>query len=414
MLEDAFPMKQAHKFVLGLCLAVFISSVHPFAFAAVKSGQSCKKLGSTSTTNGVKYTCIKSGKKFVWNKGVKVAPAVKPTPTPPPTPEVTPTPTPTVTPSPTTAPLQRWDESDRLDALLRQFSDRLNQIANYQPEMIIEFGKGTYDDYKELITVGIAASAKFWSADIKSPLKFPVIYSGVEDRDWFLSRIAFYGHSSPQYLENVDRRIALDGDRVGMAGLSYSNGTYLIQFFRGKALTKLYPLDYSTVSHEYSHAAQTYFLKGKMDALPCWAMEGGANVYANIIVGLFIRNTKADEYVIRNGAVRMSLESKENDLWSASDDQIFSMIKSMERQNSSQCTFPTKLGYSLGMLIYEQLLGKYGQAKAIAWMEGSASSNWQGAFETVYGMKVEDWYKNEAIPYAKAEVQKIKKEWPRD
>ncbi len=47
-------------------------------------------------------------------------------------------------------------------------------------------------------------------------------------------------------------------------------------------------------------------------------------------------------------------------------------------------------------------------------MEGSASSNWQGAFETVYGMKVEDWYKNEAIPYAKAEVQKIKKEWPRD
>jgi hypothetical protein len=312
------------------------------------------------------------------------------------------------------APLQRWDESERLDALLSQFSNRVSQLANYQPEMIVEFGKGTYDDYKELINVGIAAAAKFWSADIKSPLKFPVIYSGVEDRDWFLSRLAFYGHSSPQYLENLDRRIALDGDRVNMAGLSYSNGTYLIQFFRGKALTRLSPLDYSTVSHEYSHAAQTYFLKGKMDALPCWAMEGGANVYANIIVGLFIRNTKADEYLIRNGSVRMSLDSRENDLWTASDDQFFSMIKSMERQNSPQCTFPTKLGYSLGMLIYEQLLGKYGQAKAIAWMESSASTNWQMAFESVYGIKVDDWYKNEAIPYAKAEVKKIKKEWPRD
>lgn len=339
-----------------------------------------------------------------------MTPVIKPTPSDTSSAEQTPTPS----PIPTSSPLQRWDESDRLDALLTQFSDRINQSANFQPEMIIEFGKGTYDDYKELINVGIAAAAKFWSTDIKSPLKFPVIYSGVEDRDWFLSRIAFYGHSSPQYLENVDRRIALDGDRVGMAGLSYSNGTYLIQFFRGKALTRLYPLDYSTVSHEYSHAAQTYFLKGKMDSFPCWAMEGGANVYANIIIGLFIRNTKADEYLIRNGSVRMSLESRENDLWTASDDQFYNMIKSMERQNSPQCTFPTKLGYSLGMLIYEQLLGKYGQAKAIAWMEASASTNWQMAFENIYRIKVDDWYKNEAIPYAKTEVKKIRKEWPRD
>ena len=403
-------MKQADKYTLGLCLAVFISSVQPLALAAVKSGQSCSKVGATSISKGVKYTCIKSGKKLVWNKGVKIVPVAKPTPSVTASPEQTPIPT----PSPTSSPLQRWDESDRLDALLTQFSDRINQSANFQPEIIIEFGKGTYDDYKELINVGIAAAAKFWSTDIKSPLKFPVIYSGVEDRDWFLSRIAFYGHSSPQYLENVDRRIALDGDRVGMAGLSYSNGTYLIQFFRGKALTRLYPLDYSTVSHEYSHAAQTYFLKGKMDAFPCWAMEGGANVYANIIIGLFIRNTKADEYLIRNGSVRMSLESRENDLWTASDDQFYNMIKSMERQNSPQCTFPTKLGYSLGMLIYEQLLGKYGQAKAIAWMEASASTNWQMAFENIYRIKVDDWYKNEAIPYAKTEVKKIRKEWPRD
>lgn len=397
---------------ISVSAVLIIGGNFSIASAAVKSGESCSKLGATSTSKGIKHTCIKSRNKLVWNKGVKVVPVVKPTPTPSPSPkpEVTPTPTPTST----SIPLKRWDESERLDALLTQFSSRVNQPGNYQPEMIIEFGKGTYDDYKELINVGIAAAAKFWSADIKTPLKFPVIYSGVEDRDWFVSRIDFYGHSSPQYLENLDRRIALDGDRVGMAGLSYSNGTYLIQFFRGKALTKLYPLDYSTVPHEYSHAAQTYFLKGKMDAFPCWAMEGGANVYANIIVGLFIRNTKADEYIIRNGSVRMSLDSRENDLWTASDDQLYSMIKLMERHTSPECTFPTKLGYSLGMLIYEQLLGKYGQAKAITWMEETASTNWQMAFENVYGIKVEDWYRNEAIPYAKAEVKKIKKEWPRD
>lgn len=409
-------MKQSSKFALGLSLAVILMGAQTVASAAVKAGQSCSKAGITSTYKGVKYTCIKSGKKLVWNKGVKVVPVVKPTPTPSPTPEVIPTPTPTVTPTPTptTTPFQRWDESDQLDNLLSQFSGRLNQTANYQPEMTIEFGKGTYEDYKELINIGMAAAAKFWSADMKAPLKFPVIYSGVEDRDWFLSRIAFYGHSSPQYITEVNRRIALDGDNVGMAGYSYTNGTSLIQFFRGKGLTKLYPLDYSTVSHEYSHAAQTFFMNGKMDAMPCWAIEGGANVYANIIVGLFIKNTKADEYLIRNGSVRMSLDSKENDLWTATDDQIYTMIKSIERQNSPQCTFPSRLGYSLGMLMYEQLLGKYGQDKAIAWMQSSPTKGWQSAFESVYGSKVEDWYKNEAIPYAKAEVKKVKKAWPRD
>ena len=280
--------------------------------------------------------------------------------------------------------------------------------------MIFEFGKDTDPEYKELITIGINAGAKFWSTDIKSSLKFPVIYSGTDDKDWFLSRIAFYGHSSPMYLAEVERRIGMEGNQVMLAGLSYVQGTYLMQYLRGNGRTKLYPLDYSTASHEYSHAAQNYFLKGNVNAFPCWAMEGGANVYANIIVGLFIKNTKADEYLIRNGSVRMSLESKQYDLWTATNDQLYEMIKSIEPQISPQCTFPGKLGYSLGMLMYEQLLAKYGQAKAIEWMESSPTKGWQSAFESVYGMKVDDWYKNELIAYVKDEVKKIKKEWPRN
>ena len=43
------------------------------ATAAVKPGTTCKKLGQISKSAGIKYTCIKSGKKYVWSKGVKVA-----------------------------------------------------------------------------------------------------------------------------------------------------------------------------------------------------------------------------------------------------------------------------------------------------------------------------------------------------
>ena len=45
--------------------------------AAVKAGSICAKLGVTSTASGKKFTCIKSGKKLIWNKGVPLA---QPTP----------------------------------------------------------------------------------------------------------------------------------------------------------------------------------------------------------------------------------------------------------------------------------------------------------------------------------------------
>ncbi|MFM8491107.1 MAG: hypothetical protein ACKN9X_04165, partial [Candidatus Methylopumilus sp.] len=38
--------------------------------AAVKAGASCKTLGLTSVASGKTYTCVKSGKKLIWNKGV--------------------------------------------------------------------------------------------------------------------------------------------------------------------------------------------------------------------------------------------------------------------------------------------------------------------------------------------------------
>ena len=42
------------------------------AHAVVKAGSKCTKLNATTTVSGKKYTCIKSGGKLVWNKGVLV------------------------------------------------------------------------------------------------------------------------------------------------------------------------------------------------------------------------------------------------------------------------------------------------------------------------------------------------------
>jgi hypothetical protein len=85
-----------------LAVALSLTLVVSVAQAAVKAGSGCSKAGSTSTVSGKKYTCIKSGKKLVWNKGVVV---VKPTPTNSPKPN----PTPTSESTPTLKPLIAGD-----------------------------------------------------------------------------------------------------------------------------------------------------------------------------------------------------------------------------------------------------------------------------------------------------------------
>jgi hypothetical protein len=47
------------------------------AYAAVKPGAACKKVGQTTTVSGKKYTCVKSGKKLVWSKGSVVSKPAK-------------------------------------------------------------------------------------------------------------------------------------------------------------------------------------------------------------------------------------------------------------------------------------------------------------------------------------------------
>jgi M6 family metalloprotease-like protein len=93
-------MKRLILNVLIGCLALSLN-ISP-ATAAVKPGGACKQVGKVVQTAGMKYKCVKSGKKFVWSKGQLVVkatptPTLKPTPTP--TPTLKPTPTPTQTPA---------------------------------------------------------------------------------------------------------------------------------------------------------------------------------------------------------------------------------------------------------------------------------------------------------------------------
>jgi len=74
---------------IAVAVVLLLSPVVVNASAAPKAGAKCTKAGSTATAGGMKFTCIKSGTKLVWNKGVAIkAAAPKPSVTPESKPEV--------------------------------------------------------------------------------------------------------------------------------------------------------------------------------------------------------------------------------------------------------------------------------------------------------------------------------------
>ena len=55
-----------------LITPLLLSSQFSTSHAAVKAGDACTKAGDVSIASGKTYTCIKSGQKLIWNKGVAV------------------------------------------------------------------------------------------------------------------------------------------------------------------------------------------------------------------------------------------------------------------------------------------------------------------------------------------------------
>ena len=55
-----------------LAIALCIAPLSHASGVTAKAGASCAKLKATSIVKGKKFTCVKSGKKLVWNKGVLV------------------------------------------------------------------------------------------------------------------------------------------------------------------------------------------------------------------------------------------------------------------------------------------------------------------------------------------------------
>lgn len=361
--------------------------------AKPKIGGPCTKVGKIITIGGVRAKCTARGrpgkKRLVW---ARVPGNPSPSPSPTPTPSPTPSPTPTPTPTPTR------DRPTGLSALYstawtwayKDIDDRVAAMTLAPVALDVRRTDNFPAGLAERMLAGYDRVGSFWS-DVATPQRPIVVRMGTEkDLDWWRSELGRFG---PLY-DSIARGYESAGAYSNSAN-SYTEGT---QFHHSFTFGTLIPLEgqrhaiHVTVPHEFTHSIQAAAGKG-LNSLPCWFIEGHANVYG-VAVGA---PTEADRAAERQRTLRRELPM--SGAWPATvPDQIAQALKRAESREGYMCP---RSSYSLGMLAVEALVILYGHAEVNRFMTQTKALAWTSAFTTTFGTTPDDFY-SAVAPYITA------------
>jgi len=287
-------------FAVTLITAINLLSISA-SLAVVKAGSTCSKLGVTSTIAGKKYTCVKSGKKLVWNKGVAIAkpkpsarpiPSATPTPTPTPTPTVTATPTPTPTPAPIVerAPTGFNDLVDNFKGVYVGVWNSSNSKITTNPPLDVKqnilLGPNTKLPYIEIPEM-YNRGTQFFAGFIQ-PKRFNAIYYVQDDIKWAEAKVLEL-YSNPDEVQQISRNCQsaqrCNGANAGVPKIDSGHANYAVT----EGANDPYHLKGGVEIHEYTHMVQFMQFQGKptqrnnggLGLLPNWFIEGHAHLAGN-------------------------------------------------------------------------------------------------------------------------------------
>ena len=303
-----FHTYQVRKFITVIAsVSLFLTPIQFLNAAIIKTGANCSKMGISQVINGYKFTCIKSGKKLIWDKGAAVK---KPTPTvsvspspiisnaPSPTASSSPTFSPTPIPSPTPA-IQKEVPTPRPSqsfSTLYGLADPIellafNELTNYQksqpeltsgslqldisPHASKELSDATYND--------LLRGVQFWQKYTSSNPKVHMVFADRQDMDWFKDKMIAIQPNNTSWLDRI-YNLAKENPQSAYGGANGldSNGNMLFFFLPGTATRADSPGWLGVGPHEWTHQAQ-YTISGDINKAPCWFKEGQATYFGNAI-----------------------------------------------------------------------------------------------------------------------------------
>jgi hypothetical protein len=346
-------------------LSLFLSSSLSPANAAAKAGAKCTKPGNVEVVKGKTFTCVKSGKKVVWNKGVSQTPG------------------------------------KNISAREQAFNSlRLIYNTNKDKSPKNEIQIISHSSIKQSVVSEVRNRTtnflKFFG-DESANIDFHIIIGNNETTAWMAQELTkadpagSRGHAEWEnwFKGNLNSSNRCKMWNAGSHGFS-ADGSGLLSF-------TLYPNDCTnpldivwktTVEHEVVGHMQRIWSEKRDELLPCWLNEGQQVYYGSVL-----------------GSAKNFLEFKEVFSWHKrfKKQDLMTAAKRLGTGFSGAACGSQEGGYEAGRLLVEQLVYQFGHealisfTKAIVNTPGQDSEKWKVAFEKQFKISYDKWLEK-AVP----------------
>ena len=344
--------------------------------APVKAGVSCSKLGTTAISSQKKYSCVKVGKKLVWNKGVSIAAKPKASATP------TPTPTATLTP----LSYGSLNNSAVFTNVRLIVDQQIKKSAAAAVNIKLALGPSltSNDVVNNLASVQRVLNV---FAAVHKPSIFYINLFKVEDADWVDQAITDSGGSAnatPTGIPFSQWMKQAPNCNMGNATIG-SKGPHFNQCLspNAPAFTAL-----ETSSHETFHTFQQAVAG---NSIPVWFSEGGAT-FVGIHFGPYgtadysnNRDQTLGRYFTSgmDAEIRSTINAKDSAA-------IVARFKLLEARDAASNV--RNSAYLFGALLSEVLVAVDGWDKWLALHSGAMTKPFAENFKSVYGMSLDEFY----------------------
>ena len=359
------------KLLGGLAITALLLS--PFnAVAATKPGAACSKAGATSTMSGKKYTCIKSGKKLVWDKGTPITAVKVSSPT-----------------GPTSFDDLEQKYQGVAEAAWKKSAQMIGASKAKPIDLKILIGPNSKPVY-EIPQVAISQVSRMFP-NYKEAKEFVLIYFNFKDVAWAEAQFDKYIGTNGGYDTSGEVKKLCPGEKSCNSASAVRNqvtGIQVTLITAGPAsMSDKHFVTGAIEAHEYFHTVQNVQFEGTSKnngMMPRWLCEGSAS----FVEMASINYDSFDKYKIAKASLLTELYYRKE----FNEQKLLTFLNapSLGKDWSSWDSYPVQRVYDIGMIVTEIMVSLKGPDSIIEQYKLVASGmSYPQAFETVFGISWE-------------------------